>query len=169
MKKEFFDKEYIKTRSIETPGPLETSCWIWQLFINPITGYGVAGTTKRLDLENSAHRLSYQIFYGEIEEHMYICHKCDNPSCVNPDHLFMASSSVNRQDMISKDRQNWAYGERSNSAKLTQEEVLEIRRRWNEEYYRGIGKDLAEEYGVTSQTIYKIKDGNRWRHLNDNE
>ena len=164
---EFFDKDYIKSRVTATPGPLDSDCWIWNLAKHKPSGYGSAGTSKRPDLDTYAHRLSYTIFHGPIAPKMYVCHKCDTPPCVNPDHLFQGTSSDNRQDMLAKGRSNHPYGEKSGTAKLTAEDVKTIRVRFENTYYRGLGVDLAEEYGVAAQTIYKIKDGDRWPHLSN--
>ncbi len=83
------------------------SCWIWQscFFSN---GYGHY-LLKRKDYR--AHRVAYELAHGEISQGKVVCHKCDNPSCVNPQHLFLATSKENTQDMISKGRLNRSRGE----------------------------------------------------------
>lgn len=77
-------------------------CWAWKLskFGN---GYGKASVKNRTRL---AHRLSWEIANGPIPRGMMICHKCDNPPCVNPNHLFLATQKTNMQDCVEKKRQN---------------------------------------------------------------
>jgi hypothetical protein len=119
----------------------ESGCWIWMLKLNH--GYGAMSIgVKRM----GAHRVSYKEFVGDIPKGMLVCHKCDVPSCINPDHLFLGTHQDNADDMVAKGRAN--KGARS---KLAFEDVLKIRASKKE------GKELAAEHGVTVGTISKIK------------
>ena len=82
-------------------GPPE-ECWIWTASKNSLSGYGKfnAGEKKY----NSAHRYSYFIHKGAIPDGMFVCHVCDNPPCVNPNHLWVGTASENTIDMLSKGR-----------------------------------------------------------------
>ena len=104
------------------------------------------GTRKSV----STHRLSYELHYGEIPQGMEICHKCDNPCCINPDHLFAGTRQDNIDDRERKGRNNPPKGEKHAKAKLTELDVLTIR----EKRLQGVsfGK-LAKEYGVCKKTI----------------
>jgi len=85
----------LKARTIEKDG-----CWEWTLHRNH-SGYGlthIGGKTRY------AHRLMWEEVNGKIPEGMYVCHKCDNPSCINPDHLFLGTQLENMQDMVRKGR-----------------------------------------------------------------
>jgi len=82
------------------------ACWIWQgcFFQN---GYGHY-ILKRKDYR--AHRVAYEIVYESVPEDKVVCHKCDNPSCVNPNHLFLGSPKENTHDMMEKGRLNRSRG-----------------------------------------------------------
>jgi len=86
----------------------ETGCWIWTGCYSGKgrTGYGLfhTKTVKTGAKMKKAHRVSYELYKEEIPEGMLVCHKCDNPACVNPDHLFLGSHIDNMKDMISKGR-----------------------------------------------------------------
>jgi len=138
-------------------------CWPWKAHKNP-RGYGafhlwVDGKwTVRY-----ASRVSWMIHFGDIPDGMSVLHKCDNPECTNPDHLFLGTQADNARDMANKGRA--LRGERATSRKLTEKQVLKIRGR-----YKGRGKGitqakLAGEYGVTFQQISRITRRTRWKHI----
>lgn len=88
---------YLKSRvSVEKI----SRCWIWSLAKDK-DGYGVAHKGKK---NIRAHRISYEAFIGQIPEDMGVLHKCDNPSCCNPQHLFLGTNQDNMNDMVSKGR-----------------------------------------------------------------
>lgn len=101
-----------------------TGCWLWTLFINQ-RGYGtVFGMYKR----TMAHRASYEAFVGNIPAGMRVCHKCDTPACVNPQHLFLGTHQDNMDDMAAKGRRGSPSGMRSGMRKLDIEKVEAIKR-----------------------------------------
>lgn len=131
--------------------PQPGGCWQW-IGADRGNGYGcIANDGKLL----SAHRLSFELFVGEIPSGLFICHRCDNPSCVNPDHLFAGTPAENTQDMHTKGRCKAPYGILHHAAKLTSEEVDEI------QLASGTLSQIAKEYGVDHSTIWKIKSGKR--------
>lgn len=77
-----------------------TECWEWQASVNNI-GYGFIRDGKKM---RTAHRVSHELYIGEIPEGSVVCHSCDNPKCVNPDHLWTGSMKDNHTDMVSKGR-----------------------------------------------------------------
>lgn len=95
-------KEYIEIKSI--PEPM-SGCWLWLGFCQE-NGYGQLHA--RSLGERTAHRASYVLHRGDIPKGSLICHKCDTPSCVNPDHLFIGTAKSNMEDMSNKNRHRWS-------------------------------------------------------------
>lgn len=137
------------------------TCWIWIGAKDP-KGYGRIGTGGRKGKDVFAHRLSFKLHKGEIPEGMYICHRCDNPACVKPDHLFMGTQVDNMRDCVRKGRLNpfKPKGEKNPKAKLTWEQVRNMRK--NFIAYPGSYKDLSMSYGVRICTISNIIRKKTW-------
>ena len=112
-----------------------------------------------------AHRISWFLSYGKIPQGSLVLHRCDNPSCVNPDHLFLGTAKDNSIDMKNKNRSS--YGERNNGVKLTEQQVLEIIHK-----AKAFGKHcnlatrLSKIYNVDSHTIRNIISKRSWKYLN---
>ncbi len=131
-------------------------CWNWTKGINS-RGYGnmwIEGKTR------AAHRVSYEIYKGEIPKGMVILHSCDNKRCINPKHLSAGTSKENTQDAVRKGRM--ASGERQGSSRLKSEEVAIIKQRIaNKDRI----VDIARDYKVEETTIGKIKAGINWKNI----
>lgn len=141
-----------------------TTCWAWTGHINN-KGYGWFRDGKKNIL---AHRFSYKEFNGEIPIHnsyhgMCVLHKCDNPMCVNPDHLFLGTNRDNVVDMHIKKRDRHPRGEKAGASKLNDKLVLEIRGKYKYKIYPA--KLLAKEYKVSISTILGIVKRRYWKHL----
>ena len=136
-------------------------CWIWQA-ARDADGYGMFWFNGRTQ---GAHKFSAEHLAGlDIPKGHCVCHRCDNPSCVNPSHLFTASSADNTRDRHSKGRS--ARGSGVGTSKLTEQQVNEIRQRYKDANgRRGILTELAKEYGTTVTPIWAICHGLGWRHL----
>ena len=134
-----------------SPEP-NSGCWIWTA-AHWRTGYGRFAKTH--DESVCAHRMSYQLFCAEIPEGKCVCHKCDNQSCVNPDHLFIGSHQDNVNDKVSKNRQ--AKGSKIRTLALTKNEAAAIIKSTD-----SIRK-LADKYAVSYGIVWGIKNGKSYK------
>lgn len=150
----------INKEGIQQPH-MATRCWKWSGTKDP-KGYGKILYNKKII---GAHRLSYILHISEIPDNIYVCHKCDNPECCNPEHLIAGTQSENIQDMVNKNRQRKNYdinGENNPAAKLTAKQVLEIRNLAQQKIKR---KTIAQTFGVSLALIEKIISRSVWNHI----
>lgn len=136
-------------------------CWEWRAFKDK-DGYGQYSSWKDGD-EQRVHRIMWILKFGSIPKGALVCHKCDNPSCCNPNHLFLGTHRNNVEDKVSKNRQ--AKGMSHGRSKLTEEDIVKIRSRY-------IGKwgqitKLAKEYKVGYATMYSIIHNETWKHIHN--
>lgn len=135
-----------------------SGCWVW-IGSGVTAGYGQLKIGQR---QNLAHRLSYQWFVGSIPKNCVVMHKCDNPSCVNPDHLKVGTSADNSADMVAKGRQDKnRCGDRNPQARLQEDDALSIIQS------NDCAADLARQFGVSTRTVTAIKSGKRWAYLHN--
>lgn len=127
-------------------------CWHWQGTPGPL-GYHVAtfrGWRAR------AHRFCYRVLVGPFPESLFVCHTCDNPPCVNPEHLFVGNSTANTRDMDAKGRRVVHPGIANPRHVLTEQQVLEI-------YRSSLDcAKLGAKHNVSQPTVWRIKNGHRW-------
>lgn len=147
---------WVKVRKTED----DDSCWEWTARKSP-DGYGLIrlSTARTVCSNRHAHRVSWELHNGPIPVGMEVCHRCDNPGCVRPAHLFLGSSADNQRDKVAKGRQ--ARGARNGNAVLTATRVAELRAR----FAAGPTNDchLAREYGVSPTAIRHLRIGLTWR------
>jgi hypothetical protein len=148
------------------------TCWLWNGPLNQTNGYGVITAERQHVL---AHRFSWEAHYGPIPSGLNVCHHCDVRHCVRPDHLFLGTQAENVADMVRKGRHTKGEyssfrlnpdrirGQRNPRAKLTDDQVNEIRRR----YAAGgvTQQQLADEFGVNRRWVGEITLRHRWQHL----
>lgn len=142
------EKSYFESRFRVTPG-----CWIW-LFGKDQDGYG---QVKFEGKNTRASRCAYVLYKGRIPAGMFVCHTCDNPSCVNPGHLFVGTAGDNNIDKTKKGR--GAKGERMANAKATDAIVRSIRTDT-----RPV-KEIAKEYSMSETSVYYIINRKTWKHV----
>lgn len=104
------------------------------------------------------HRFIYEQCFGKIKEGLVIRHKCDNPSCINPEHLEIGTHRDNVNDKVKRGRST--YGEKNPKSKLTEDEVREIR---NNKILSV--RELSEKYSVTMSAIRQIINYTTWKHI----
>ncbi len=143
---------------VKYPGN-DQDCWEWTA--NKLKkGYGffwMSGFGKLY-----IHRLSWEFFNGYIPTGLLVCHKCDNPSCCNPDHLFLGTYDDNNKDAKQKGRNT--IGSRHGGSILTDEQVKEMLNRiWSGELLSV--KHITEIYKISRIPIINILNGNAWTHI----
>lgn len=138
-------------------------CWPWLAGMHP-RGYGkfhLEGSSySRTEKVVRAHIFAYELHNGgitnRIENKIHVLHRCDNPPCVSFHHLFKGTQKENMQDMLKKERDNYPYGERIGTAKITNEGVLSVFTLHSQGYLQ---REIAEMYGVLQPCISRILNG----------
>jgi len=133
-------------------------CHIWTAY-RDCRGYGTIWD----DGPKMAPRTAWKLEHGEYPEGLCVCHTCDNPACVNPDHLFLGTKGDNNRDRSAKDRTARQIGEMHGQSKLTESQVADILR-----LYAAGGvsqRALGEAFGITQAHVSDIVNGKCWSHL----
>ena len=138
-------------------------CWPWRGPKNK-KGYGVLGINYRVIY---AHRISFAIA-NKVKlppSSTFICHSCDNPICVNPEHLFAGNREANHMDAVKKGRANFSCGESNQRARLTEQQVKYVREKYIPFSREWGARALARKLGVGASTMRSAIKGINWRHL----
>lgn len=135
----------------------DDECWNWTASCAG-KGYGQIKPPKGFGRRNHyAHRVAFTLTHGGIPDGLEICHRCDNPKCCNPRHLFAGTRADNAADMAEKMRSTW--GERSGTCKLTTEQVEELR----DELSAGTPQRvIADYFGISQAQVSRIARGEQW-------
>jgi len=134
-----------------------SSCHLW-FGAHDRNGYGRISVGGRSGKVWVSHRIAWELHRGKIPKGLDVCHTCDTPSCVNPDHLFLGTRKDNMQDAAKKRRTT--FGQRNAQSKLTEEQAKAILNAV------GLQREVAVQYGIQQNTVSRIKSGARWGHLN---
>lgn len=132
------------------------SCWLWTAGKFG-TGYGAIVVSRKVE---KAHRISWELAHGPVPDGLYVLHKCDVRSCVNPEHLFLGSQGDNIRDAVSKGRHvaPALAGERNPSARLTAQQVQAIRESTD------TGVVLSRRFGISRSTVSSVRRQQSWRN-----
>lgn len=133
----------------------EKECWLWTGSVRG-AGYGRISDGAR---SIPAHRVSYELHYGPIPEGLLVCHKCDVPGCVNPNHLFVGTQKENLADRNAKGRFHPVKGEKHGRSKLTNGQVRLILKDSRKH------QDIASDHGISSAMVCCIKARKNWTHI----
>ncbi len=156
----------MEARFVKHIGPTtSTGCILWTGGTSPL-GYGVIYASMREYRADgkrrlAAHRIAWERVHGPIPAGMHVLHRCDNPPCINTDHLWLGT---HQENMLDRDKKNrCTHGDQISWAKLTSAQVKEIKER----YSKGdiLQKHLAAEYGVTNKRINSILRGRTWKRV----
>lgn len=150
-------KAWLAERCVPEPN---SGCWLWMRWCDR-DGYGKPGRSGRCT-ERLAHRISFEIHHGPIPAGVSVLHRCDTPSCVNPDHLFLGDQLANMTDMVEKGRRASFKGSRHGMAKLVESDVVAMR-----EAARAGAKSpaLSQRFGVSARHIRSILRRELWQHV----
>lgn len=149
-------------------GPIQpnmtTRCWTWTDHVNE-DGYGKIHSGKdKVYTMKSAHRVSWLLHFGSLpQKPICVLHKCDNPTCVNPDHLYLGTQKDNAKDRNSRGHGHIPKGIKNGRAKLSEDDVRAIRQRY--EYRKFSFQKLADLYGVSTTMINDIVYYRSWKHI----
>ena len=154
-KEKYNSKEYLLSKiKIDK----KTGCWIWQASKNE-GGYGRKRYKGR---QTYVHRIFYEVFVGEIPKEMFVLHRCDTPSCVRPSCLFIGTHQNNSDDKYKKKRNNNLKGEEHGMSKLTEKDVLEIRRLYKKGWP---SRKIGRKFNMYHTSILCIVKRKTWNHI----
>jgi len=161
------DEHFDKIKSLISNVKItDSDCWEYQ---NAFDGGGKFHSYGRINISHygrkirlRAHRVSYAFFNGTDPKEYFVCHKCDNPKCINPDHLFLGTMSDNMRDMVNKGRHASQSGERNHAAKLQENDIRKIIARIQA---GETNKQIAAQLPVTHSLVSLIRRGKAWAQV----
>ena len=158
-----YEEKFEMFLALVDKSPHPKGCWIWKGKLTR-DGYGIFRSWIF-----KAHRESYKYWVGPIPEGLWVLHSCDNPSCVNPEHLSAGTPADNMRQKTERGRGNSAKGANHYRTKLTVATALKIYHHPMDTrlHWRDNMKLIADKFGVTSITVYKIRKKQSWKHIHE--
>ena len=140
----------------------DCGCHLWTASVNK-AGYGKFGSQNGTANWVLAHRYAYERINGKIPKGFIVCHKCDTPACVNPEHLFLGTYADNNRDREAKNRGRQPSGEKHGRSKLNEKDVIQLR----ELVQSGTmsAYSAGKKFGINSKTAHDIVSGKLWKHV----
>jgi hypothetical protein len=136
---------------------INTGCWVWSGFTDR-DGYG---TIKVSGISRRAHRVAYEVWHGPIAENLVVRHRCDNASCVNPNHLLVGTHAENVQDMDARGRRTIQLGPKNNGVKVSVDQVIAA---FTDRRATSV---VARDLGMTRENVGMIRRRRSWRSVTD--
>lgn len=137
-------------------------CWVWTEFIDNC-GYGT-GSISLVKGTNKAHRISYILTYGDFDRSLHVCHKCDNPPCIRPDHLFLGTPKDNMDDRTKKGRGFIPTGSLCGASVFTDDDVIKLRAAYSSGEYKNV-HDMSRTLGYNHQTLRDMLKGKTYSNV----
>ena len=150
------DDEVVQARLLNKARLTESGCWQW-IGKTQRRRYGLFWHREKY---TGAHRVSYEVFVGPIPAGLVVRHSCDNPGCINPNHLSLGTQKDNARDRTERGRGHKLKGELIGTSKLTESQVREIRASVNMSL-----QDIAQKYGIDKSNAWAIRAGKSWKHV----
>lgn len=151
-------KRFLSKILFQCFGP-HTDCMIWS-GARDKNGYGLFKLKRKM---LKAHRVSWEMHRGSIPKGLLVCHRCDCPPCVKPEHLFIGSAKDNTQDMIRKGRKAPSKGELHSQSKITEYDVRLIRALWDQRVLSQ--SKIAKKFNITRSNVSAIVRNISWKHI----
>lgn len=143
------------------------SCWFWKGSLEAVRKgtylrgrFRIGGRRGRAEV---ASRVAWVSTHGDIPDGLFVLHKCDDPRCVNPSHLYLGTNKDNMRDLYERGDPNRSHGEKHYHALLTDEQAREVRRLYKARKMRSV--DIGKKFGISRSTVWDIGTGRRWKHL----
>lgn len=146
--------------------PEHGQCWQWTKSTCP-GGYGQFRAPRSFKVTRASRFMWAMVHGRKVPDHLHVLHKCDNPSCVNPDHLFLGTDNDNVQDMMKKGRNPNREGSNNGRAIINEEIVRYIRKRYVCRSFVDGAPAIARDLGLDTSVVYRIAHRQLWDHVTD--
>lgn len=137
----------------------DDGCWEWVGYKNK-DGYGRMKVDYKM---YHVHRIVYELTYGPIPDGLLICHRCNNRSCCNPNHLYLGTQKDNMEQCVFEGRLKTSFGEKHGQSKLNEKDVKKIKELYNTKNYSQ--RCLGKLFNISHSEISRIINNQVWKHI----